>query len=355
TDTTPYVYDTLTLTQAKYFWRVRAYDLAGNQGAFSRADSFGVDNTAPTVPNLVRPANNAMLNNANVTFIWNRSTDNLSGVSGYRLQCARNPAFNIPTDTIVSDTTISLTLTDTTYYWRVRAIDRANNQSSWSATRSFEVDTRIPNTPVLVSPINGVWLTTTNVIFNWSQVSYDAKSPVRYILQVDTNRNFISPITDTTPYVYDTLTLTQAKYFWRVRAYDLAGNQGAFSRIDSFGVDNTAPSIPNLISPSNNSTLSDSFVRFHWNRSSDNLSGIRNYQIQIANNVNFVGAFDTTLADTTILRKLRDTTYYWRVRAIDIANNQSNWSNIWSFRVRTTPTAIEETFTITMPSVLSLS
>jgi len=335
-DTTSYVYDTLVLTQARYYWRVSAYDLAGNQGNFSQRDSFRVDNTTPSVPNLISPANSAMIDNANILFVWNRSTDNLSGISSYILQYAKNSGFTTPRDTIISDTMCTITLTDTTYYWHVKAQDRAGNQSSWSSSRSFEVDTRIPNALTLVSPINGVWLTNTTVIFNWSSVTLDTKSPVRYIIQVDTSATFTSSLTDTTSYLCDTLTLINARYNWRVRAYDLAGNQGAFSNRDSFGADNTDPSVPNLISPANGVILIDSFVRFYWNRSTDNISGIRNYQIQIANNSNFVNPIDTLVSDSTIMRRLSDTTYYWHVKAIDRANNESNWSNPRSFNVITT-------------------
>jgi len=351
-NTTSFVYDTLTLNQARYYWRVRAYDLAGNQGIFSGCDSFGVDNTAPSIPNLVSPANGLITNNPNVTFIWNRSTDNLSGVLRYTIEYASDSGFSNPTDTIVTDTTITLILTDTTYYWRVKSQDKVSNQSGWSISQSFEVDTGIPNAPVLISPINGIWVNNINVIFNWSPVTIDAKSPVRYIIQVDTSTNFTSSLIDTTSYLCDTLTLVNARYNWRVRAYDLSGNQGAFSNRDSFGADNTAPGIPNLISPVNNTTLTDSFVRFYWNHSTDNVSGVRNYLINIANNSNFNNAFDTTLSDTTILRRLTDTTYYWKVKAIDIANNQSDWSNVWNFRIQTT--GIEEIESVQIPLTFSL-
>jgi hypothetical protein len=351
-DTTGILYDTLTLTQARYFWRVRAYDLAGNQGAFSGRDSFGVDVTASGIPNLIGPANGSMTNNANITFLWNRSTDNLSGVLRYTLEYARNSGFSNPTDTIVTDTTITLILTDTIYYWRVKSQDRAGNQSSWSSTRNFELDTRIPNAPTLVSPVNGVWSINTSITFSWSQVTFNAKSPIRYILQVDASVNFINPITDTTSFVYDTLELTQARYYWRVRAYDLAGNQGTFSGRDSFGIDYTAPSVPNLISPVNGAILTDSFVTFIWNRSTDNVSGVRNYQIQIANNFGLNNPFDTTLTDTTYLRRLSDTTYYWQVKSIDYANNQSPWSSIRNFRVQTT--GIEEILDATKLLIFSL-
>ncbi len=336
TDTTSYVYDTLTLIQSHCYWRVRVYDLAGNQGSFSSPDSFGVDVTAPNVPNLISPTNGAMINNPSVTFIWNRATDNLSGVLRYNLQYARNSGFVNPIDTIVSDTSFTLTLTDTTYYWHIKAQDRAGNQSGWSVSRSLELDTRVPNAPVLVSPINGQWFVNTSLIFNWSAVAFDAKSPVRYVLQIDTSGNFTYPIVDTTALFCDTIVLNQARYFWKVKAYDLAGNQSIFSGRDSFGIDYIAPSIPNLISPVNGAVLTDSFVTFVWNRSSDNLSGVRNYRIQIANNSIFVNPIDTLMSDSAIIRKLHDTTYFWRVKSIDRANNEGNWSNPNNFRVMTT-------------------
>lgn len=83
------------------------------------------------------------------------------------------------------------------------------------------------------------------------------------------------------------------------------------------------------------------------------MSGVRNYLINIANNSNFINAFDTTLADTTILRKLRDTTYCWKVKATDVANNPSNWSSVWNFRVRTT--GLEEITNLSIPTIFSLS
>ena len=347
-DTTSLVSDTLTLPQDRYCWRVRAYDLAGNQGTFSSRDSFGIDYTAPSIPNLVSPTNGAMINNPSITFVWNRSSDNVSGVSRYTLQGAIEPGFLISLDTTITDTTITITLIDTTFYWRVKSHDRAGNQSNYSATRSFELDTRIPNAPVLASPLSGIWLTNTSVIFNWSQVTFDAKSPVRYILQVDTLTTFTTPRIDTTSLVSDTLTLPQDRYCWRVKAYDLAGNQGTFSSHDSFGIDNTAPTVPNLVSPINGAVLADSFVRFIWNRSTDNVSGIRNYRIQVANDTNFTNPTDTVISDTSITLLLRGTKY-WHVKAIDWAGNASNWSQRRQFTV-----GIEEINSGTIPAIFNL-
>jgi hypothetical protein len=111
--------------------------------------------------------------------------------------------------------------------------------------------------------------------------------------------------------------------------------------------------MPNLVSPANGAVLTDSFVSFTWNRSTDNVSGVRNYRFQVANNSNFVNPIDTLVSDTTIMRKLRDTTYYWRVKAIDRANNESNWSSVRNFIVSTV--SIKEIDHLSTPAVFSLS
>jgi hypothetical protein len=216
----------------------------------------------------------------------------------------------------------------------------------------FVIDSQNPQSPTLISPIDGIWLTNDTIIFIWSPVTFDTKiidriSPVRYIVQVDTSENFTNPIMDTTSSVYDTLVITQARYVWRVRAYDLAGNQGLFSIYDSFGIDYTPPSIPDLINPAHNAFLNDSIVRFYWHRSIDNISGVRDYRIQIANNSSYNNPIDTILTDTTFLRKLIDTTYFWRVRATDLANNQTDWSTTRTFTISTT--SIEEEQLIPLP------
>jgi len=340
----------LSLGDSMYFWRVRAKDNAGNFSDWSQTRSFRIYTQIPSIPVLITPQNNIVMNNSNVNFVWYRSTSPI--IYFYKLQYARNALFTNPDSVIRYDTLLTLTLTDSVFYWRVRSIDSASNISNWSAVWSFEIDTRTPNIPSLISPTNGIWLLNNLTIFNWSQVNSDKErskkqqaikqefsdltSAVRYILQVDTNRNFINPISDTTGLTYDTLILNQSRYFWRIRAFDLAGNQGTFSGYDSFGIDYTAPTIPNLIAPVNNVTFTDSFVQFYWNRSLDNVSGVVNYRIQIALNLNFTFPIDLTFNDTTLLITLDDTTYFWRVKAIDRANNESNWSVVKTFRVLTT-------------------
>ena len=335
---------TTPLADAVYYWRVRA----GNEFVWSDwtySWILTVDITPPSVPNLISPPDGSATNDSTPTFIWNASTDNLSDVEHYILKYADNPDFSGADSIDTPDTAYTPTnsLADTIHYWKVKAVDRAMNASNWSATWNFEVDTQAPNTPSLLSPTGGGWLNSTLVTFEWTMVTFFGKaSEVRYILEVDTVASFTAPIVDTTPVPYDTLILNENFYYWRVKAYDLAGNQGNFSNLDSFGVDITAPSIPNLLSPPDGYTTNDSTPTFIWNASTDNLSGVDYYTLQYASDSLFTSGVVTVnnIADTLYIvpntLALSDSTYYWRVKAIDEANNSSGYQeHPFSFTVKT--------------------
>ncbi len=351
-DTTSSNEDTLVLAErARYFWRVRAFDLAGNQGNFSAADSFGVDRTVPFSPTLVLPDSGAMLNDSLVTFVWRPAYDSLSGVSHYVLQFANNSGFSgaVTKDSLTDTTFTSGVLADTFWYWRVRCVDRAGNLSAWSQVRSLEIDTKVPQAPTLAEPASAAWLRDSVVAFRWSSVTFSKvgegtiMAPVRYILQVDTSRSFPAPLVVDTLYVpYDTVKLEQARYFWRVRAFDMAGNQGGFSNVDSFGCDWTAPTVPMLAYPPNDTTLKDTVFGFFWYPSQDRPSGVADYRIQLALDTTFANLVrDTVVKDTSYRVRLADTVYYWRVRATDRAGNRSVWSGYRKLRAQRAP-AVEE-------------
>ncbi|MCK4941331.1 hypothetical protein KAS45_04495, partial [candidate division WOR-3 bacterium] len=254
---------TVTLAEDFYYWRVMAYDLAGNQGPFSNIDSFGVDVTTPSTVSLITPTDNGYLSNSAIDFTWYSATDNLSGVDHYFLQYALNSSFTQGlVETTLVDTVCTAVLSETTYYWHVMAVDVAGNQGAFSTTWQFEVDTQSPTVPALVTPIGGIWYSEATIDFEWSPVARVSGngqggtathpdespalplSPIRYIIQIDTSDLFSAPlVVDTFATNTTTISLAESFYYWQVKAYDLAGNQGAYSAPDSVGVDITAPSV----------------------------------------------------------------------------------------------------------------
>ncbi len=107
---------------------------------------FTVESDAPPVPTLVIPEDGAQDSPA-AYFDWNDVTD-MSGVT-YTLQIGIDPEFSaivlesegIPSsDYLLADTDeLSPTTEDSPYYWRVKAVDGAANESEWSEPWAFYV------------------------------------------------------------------------------------------------------------------------------------------------------------------------------------------------------------------------
>jgi hypothetical protein len=294
---------------------------------------FTIDSEEPSAPTLCFPARGGYVNNPSIVFQWHRASDNMSGIAYYTVQIAYDSLFDARVDTIRrADTTYARALpSDTTYYWRVRATDRCGNLGPWSQVWKFEVDVQTPGVPTPLAPVGGVWFRNSTIGFQWTPVTLGiGLSPVRYILQLDTTVLFSHPHTDTLPAPFDTVRfLAESRYWWRVRAYDLAGNQGTFSNAEAFGIDMSPPAIPSAIYPPNLSAIWTDTTSIIWHVSGDNLSGTELYHLQLARDSAFadtVTGFAPTAGDTHRYASIPDTIEYcWRVRARDSAGNWSNW------------------------------
>jgi len=126
--------------------QVTAEDAAENEATAI----FTMESDPPSVPALISPSNRSrvgIVNKVTPTFEWSEVSDD-SGVR-YSLQIATSAnvaATGEFVDPIVSVTNLaetSYTLEETealpcgTYYWIVQAVDGAENESGWTAARSF--------------------------------------------------------------------------------------------------------------------------------------------------------------------------------------------------------------------------
>jgi len=221
-------------------------------------------------------------------------------------------------------------------------------------------DNTPPSIPSLISPTNGASMIDNTPLFDWSDVS--DSSGVTYDLSIARDAGFVSTallkngITASTYTLISAEALVTGKYYWRVRAVDGAGNVGSWSENWSFTVsstlppppapkDNTPPSIPSLISPTNGASMTDNTPFFDWSDVSDS-SGVT-CDLSIARDAGFVSTAllkNSITASTYVLipaEALVAGKYYWRVRAVDGAGNVGSWSENWSFTVSPTSTPPE--------------
>jgi len=115
--------------------------------------AYLLDKSSPSKPVLVSPINGVRINDSTPLMQWRDSTDFGTGVSGYYLEIYSNCTnFNdVSTCQIVYPTTTEElllgseyqtdTLPENTYLWRVKAVDKAGNESNWSNLGKFTIDT----------------------------------------------------------------------------------------------------------------------------------------------------------------------------------------------------------------------
>ncbi len=259
----PYIIaDNIPVSDTFYIWtipvisssrcrvKIQALSIAGDTlGEDECNGDFMIDSDAPMQVELVEPENGGYSNQDSVIFIWHVAYDSVSGTESYTYQRAFDSMFTLGVVEINtgSDTALVQYLSDSVYYWRVRAIDRAGNIGEWSSVYRLEVDTDTPQVPALLFPDSGSWVAESVVVFEWEAVTKFYKSPVRYVLMVDTASSFTtSVLIDTTGFTQDTVSLIDGTYFWKVKAYDLAGNESSWSSAWQINIDLTPPRIDSV-------------------------------------------------------------------------------------------------------------
>jgi predicted phage tail protein len=324
-------YTTETLqSNTLYYWRVRAFNIAGQYSAWSSTLSF---RTAILPPTLLSPADGLSLPDRRPPLDW----DDVSGANGYSLQISKYSNFSStvmtgsPTDS--KFTPGSNLAANTQLYWRVRA-KGTNGPSAWSSVWSFTT-ANPPGVPSLSSPSNKALTTNYRPKLDWSNSFLPSGTTFDYYqVQVATENTFASPLVDehvvgltTSDYTPASDLAPNATYYWRVRAFNTAGQYSAWSSTLSF---RTAILPPTLLSPADGSSLSDRRPPLDW----DDVSGANGYSLQISKYSNFSSTVmtgsPTDSKFTPGSNLAANTQLYWRVRTKG-TNGPSAWSSVWSF------------------------
>jgi len=192
--------------------------------------------------------------------------------------------------------------------------------------------------PVPESPLDGSSTNDTTPLLEWSSII----GAVGYLIQLDTSPYFNTSnlhaaiVEDTTAYT-PAISLLEGTWYWRVAANDSEGHLGVFSVIWSFTIDTELPPAPILLTPENDSIQTNNTHLFAWTHVTDSSS----YIIQIDTSSSFdSGNLQTVagLVDSFYSPEapLTDGTYFWRVCAIDLAQNHGPYSQYWTVSFDTT-------------------
>ena len=159
---------------------------------------------------------------------------------------------------------------------------------------------------------------------------------IHYEVQIASNSNFTDLILDENDLselqLQNYTELTDGKYYWRVRAWNSLGEPGRWSKSWYFLIDTVPPVTPILLKPFNYSRTVDTTPYLL----AKSVSGAKYYHFQICTpdqkNADWSNCdvdYDRASVGYTIPKTLMLSygSYYWRVRARDVAGNWSNWSS----------------------------
>ena len=83
------------------------------------------------------------------------------------------------------------------------------------------------------------------------------------------------------------LKIENTTYYWQVRTIDTGLRSSSWSTQQSTYVPNEPPTVPDLISPINGTTTNQVTLTFDWSDSTDTISGVSNYELQLATSTDF--------------------------------------------------------------------
>jgi hypothetical protein len=230
-----------------------------------------------SAPTLIYPEDFSYINDDTPQFEWssvykkNEGTTPQSFSSSaitYTLQYSKDDAFLSDVMTIADiaanfyQLPESLALDDTSYFWRVQAVNESGDSSGYQSAFTFTVDTQPPEIPVLIYPVDDTLICDSTPTFEWSSATFSFhgerivfnqgegsltrkpvsfkngmtfSAPVRFTLQYSPDSEFASLVTTVDSLVDNFYTVPDGQaldpdtsYYWRVRAFDLAGNTSDF-------------------------------------------------------------------------------------------------------------------------------
>ncbi|MGZ4413914.1 MAG: LamG-like jellyroll fold domain-containing protein, partial [Gaiellaceae bacterium] len=143
--------DTTTTAGTSYSYRIRANDAAANLGPYSNTATATTPNPDTTPPSAPGAMNATAISATRVDLSWGAATDNVA-VTGYQIERCQGTGCNsfaqigtTTTATSYSDTTAT---PNTSYSYRVRANDAANNLGAYTNTATTTTPAQTGPTPV---------------------------------------------------------------------------------------------------------------------------------------------------------------------------------------------------------------
>ncbi len=398
--------------------KIQALDFSGNMGFdvsngnFAIVDTSGMINHPPTSPTVLLPINGEEARPDDY-LVWAKSTDpDVGDAITYTLELDNNANFSSPEirqsgisgdkmnnemalDKLVEDIKIELANAvyiqikslqnfnnlkdDSTYYWRVKAVDNYRAESNFTSGTSHFFFNKTNTAPQAVvagfSPKDGIEVRTNKPEISWHPAKdadlSDHAGTLRYKLQLDDDGEFSSnyKYQYTTAMGLNTFEVPDplsenVRWYYRVQTVDDEGLTSPWSAVQNFWVNaiDEAPRPFVLYRPANNSTVTADSITFAWASANDvdpndKFSFTLEYSTSSSFLENVVSVPNLTDSSIAIdMKGMAKTAYYWRVKAVDsdglVTWGSNSGAAPWQFQFNPTSVMAPET---NIPKEFSLS
>jgi hypothetical protein len=225
-----------------WYFHIRAVDAAGNLGSICHF-KVNIDTEPPAAPTPRLPENGAVLDENTPTLRW----EHPENLENYQIEIYDNEGRLVLAGSSSVNWFDTQPLPDGHYKWRVRGVDSAQNLGHWSENFFFTVDTTSPPAPILRTPKNNDNMHVGGPTFAWDRV--DDLTPVTYELWVDNDVGFSSGIklTGLVENSYTPPVTLSGTFYWKVRAWDAAGNKGEWSEVWAFANRSSPPVVTDIL------------------------------------------------------------------------------------------------------------
>lgn len=217
--------DTWTITNPLKYgvhnWYVKRFDSLGNN-ASSTTYSFYVDNAKPNSFSLITPGNKEIVNLPTPNFKWQAVSDSVGGSGISKCELIINNVVN--RDSIpFSQTTVAPknALSQGVYSWFINTYDKVGNIRKSSQTNTFYIDWEAPADFILLEPNDNTTISISKPTFKWNASSDIGSGLEKYELCISGQLPISVLPTENTKLL--PIDLTNGKYTWYVKAYDVAG------------------------------------------------------------------------------------------------------------------------------------
>ena len=262
------------------------------------------------------------------------SWDHVAGATQYQLQVDDDPNFGSPAlipsalITTVNNTYVpTANLPAGDKYWRVRARNATNEDSPWSISQFGNPSVKVPQP---ASPPDNTTLSQPSQppLLTWST----SPGATKYIVEVDGDSDFVGAVaveTASTSLVWPNplpagTIANPADYYWRVTASKGSGLNSQPSPASRFIIGPLAA--PTLTSPPSDPNFELQDVVMDW----EPVPGAKSYDVEVALNQTFTTIVESKTGITgtrySPVISYDNDQYYWRVRARDLDNQPTPWT-----------------------------